>query len=391
MTSRRTGGLRILVATTAGAGHFGPLVPLAAACAAAGHEIRVAAPASFRSAVEAAGFEHAAFADVDPEVMGQTFARLPSLSREEANRLIIAEVFGRLDAQAALPGVRSTIEAWRPDLVLREPCEFGSLAAACALQVPHATVAIGVQAMNDAVAGLVADSLRELDERAGLATGTCEAAVAGATTFSSVPPLLDGPGAEVHRYRDAHEVAGAADLPATWGDPEAPLVYVSFGSVAASQPRFLPLYRAVLDVVADQPVRVLLTTGQPLGDDVLGAVPANTHVEPWWPQQAALRHASAVVGHGGFGTTMGAVAAGLPQVVVPLFSMDQFLNAKRVAAVGAGVTVEPEADRLPGLPAALRDVLEDARYHDAAQALAAEVAALPDTHEVAGRLESLAG
>ena len=52
------------------------------------------------------------------------------------------------------------------------------------------------------------------------------------------------------------------------------------------------------------------------------------------------RPAAAMLGHGGFGTTMGALAAGVPQVVAPLFSFDQVVNGDHVAAVGAGLTVE---------------------------------------------------
>ena len=43
-----------------------------------------------------------------------------------------------------------------------------------------------------------------------------------------------------------------------------------------------------------------------------------------------------VVRHGGFGTTVGAVSSGVPQVVVAIFSSDQVVNARHVAAVGAG-------------------------------------------------------
>ena len=51
-----------------------------------------------------------------------------------------------------------------------------------------------------------------------------------------------------------------------------------------------------------------------------------------------MPHAAAVVGHGGFGTTMMALAAGVPQVVVPLFAFDQTINAERVAASAPGST-----------------------------------------------------
>ncbi len=162
--------MRVLVATTAGAGHFSPLVPVARACAAAGHEVLVAAPESFRGTVESAGFIHAAFADVQPEVMGQAFSRLPFLSYEQANEVVIADVFGRLDAQSALPGVSDIFDAWTPDLVLRDPCEFASLAVACRSGVAQAMVAIGVSAMTDAVAHFVAELQAELDALVGLET-----------------------------------------------------------------------------------------------------------------------------------------------------------------------------------------------------------------------------
>src|SRR6187401_1579258 len=126
---RRVGAcrlMRVLVSTTAGSGHFGPLIPFCVACRDAGHDVRVSAPASFAGAVTGAGFEHEPFADVAPEVMGPIFGRLPELSFDEANAIVIGEIFGRLDAQAALPGVISVIDSWRPDLVVREPAEFAS-------------------------------------------------------------------------------------------------------------------------------------------------------------------------------------------------------------------------------------------------------------------------
>src|SRR5262245_20406156 len=122
--------MRVLVATTANDGHFGPLLPFARASAAAGHEVRVAAPASYAAAVERAGFAHEPFADSPAELVGPVMAALPTMSFDESNRVVVREVFARIDAQAALPGLVATIEAWRPDVVLRETAEFGSLAAA---------------------------------------------------------------------------------------------------------------------------------------------------------------------------------------------------------------------------------------------------------------------
>ncbi|HEY7537386.1 MAG TPA: nucleotide disphospho-sugar-binding domain-containing protein [Gaiellaceae bacterium] len=127
-------------------------------------------------------------------------------------------------------------------------------------------------------------------------------------------------------------------------------------------------YRKALEVLADLPVRVLLTSGRELD---LGPVPDNVHVERWVPQQDVLAHAAAVVCHGGSGTMLGALAAGKPTVLTPLFA-DQPHNAVRVAAVGAGVVTS--IDRLR---TAIERVLEEERYRLAAEHVAEEMRRLP--------------
>ena len=82
----------VLFSTTAGAGPFGPMVPVARACRDAGHEVKVAAPVSFTAAVAAAGFDHAPFADVPPEVLGPIYSRLAQVPREEANQTVMGEI-----------------------------------------------------------------------------------------------------------------------------------------------------------------------------------------------------------------------------------------------------------------------------------------------------------
>lgn len=388
--------MRVLVATTAGAGHFGPLVPVARACLAAGHDVAVAAPASFAAEVEAAGLVHRPFADVPADVIGPVLDRLPTLSTDEANRTVLAEIFGRLDAQAALPGVAATVEEWAPNLVLREPTEFGSLAAALAAEVPQAVVAVGVAAVLEWTLANVVEPMAELDALAGLALGSCYAATRAGATFTSVPATLDRAsppsnthGGPLHRYR-MPAARGDGRLPEAWGDPAHPLVYVSFGSIASTLPAFAGLYPAVLEALADQPVRVLLTTGRGIPVDAL-PVPPNACVRQWWPQDDVLPQAAVMVGHGGFGTTMAALAAGVPQVVLPLFATDQFVNAEHVAAVGAGLMVPGGPDAAGDLPAAIATVLGEDSHRTVARAIAAEIARLPPVSSVVPLLERLAG
>jgi UDP:flavonoid glycosyltransferase YjiC (YdhE family) len=391
--------VKVLFSATAGSGHLGPLVPFAHACRDAGHEVKMAAPASFAPAVLGAGLDHAPFADVPPEMMGPIFGRLPMLSFEEANATVLTEIFCRLDAQAALPGLTEVISAWQPDVVVREPAEFASLVAAERAGIPQVQVDIGLGSITESFLPRLATPLAELGALAGLAPGQALRTVSTTVRFTSVPAAVETPAGDdgstssdqVWRFRDTSLTTGLGKLPDPWGEPENPLVYVTFGSVTAGLAPFAALYADTLEALADLPVRVLMTTGDTDDRLSLNPVPANAHVERWWPQAEVMPLAAASVGHGGFGTTMMALAAGVPQVVIPLFASDQALNAGRVAAIGAGIHLSGEPASVAEIPAALRRVLTDPDFATGAQRVAADMAALADMTEAVPILEELAG
>ena len=375
------------------------MIPIAHACAAAGHAVAVAAPASFAAHVAKAGLAHLPFPDVPADQMGAVFSRLPSLPREEGNRIVIGEIFGRLDAQAALPTLIDLTRDWRPDIVVRDPCEFGSLVAAERYGVPQVQVAIGMGQFLPTVAAWLDEPIRELERMGGLDDVRGVERVLSTPTFTSVPADLDGVdaadgdgrprGSRVWRFRTEISAEGAS-LPAEWGDATAPLVYVSFGSVAGSVGHFDALYPAVLEVLAAQPVRVLMTTGSGFDPAQLDRLPANAWATQWWPQAAAMREAALVIGHGGFGTTMTALAAGVPQLVLPLFSSDQFLNAQQIEAVGVGVQLLGGLDAVPEVPGLVQKLLDEPHYAEAARRVAADMAVLPDATTTVTVLEDLA-
>jgi len=372
------------------------MVPFAKACRDAGHEVRVAAPASFAEAVAATGLDHAPFADVPPEVLGRIFGRLPELSRAEADRTVMAEVFGRLDAQAALPRLTEIMASWRPDIVVREFCEFGSLVAAQKAGIPQVEVAIGLSAALDPALPIVASPLAELDAIAGLPEGTASRTLASGPVLSCIPATVDGEGGEsggrrIRRFRDDSLTAVEGAPPPQWGDQAHPLVYVTFGSVAAGLPPFAGIYRSVLDAVAGEPLRVLMTTGRAIDPSSLAPLPDNARVEQWRPQAGVMPHTAVVVGHGGFGTTMTALAGGVPQVVIPLFAFDQFVNAERVAAIGAGVCLDGGPAAASALVPALTEVLGSPAYLEKALGVATAMANLPGVAVSVSFLEHLGG
>ena len=188
---------------------------------------------------------------------------------------------------------------------------------------------------------------------------------------------------DTHRYRVAP--APVQPLPDWWDGSDAPLVYVSFGSAAAGNGFFPAVYRGAVDALADEPIRVLLTLGTEVDPVDLGPVPDNVHVERWVPQGAVMPHAAAMVGHGGSGSTLMAMAAGMPLAVVPLFA-DQPINAARVAALGAGLSL----DGVDALATAVRSLLAVPSYRAEATAVAAEIASHPPIDDVVALLRSIA-
>ncbi|MBV9355155.1 MAG: glycosyltransferase family 1 protein [Chloroflexi bacterium] len=379
--------MRVLVATTAGAGHFAPLVPFAAALRDAGHAVRVAAPASFASAVQRAGFVHVPLAAARPEEIGPIVERLSRLSMEDANAVFVRDVFCGVQARAALPAMQAVADQWRPDLILRETAEFASFVVAERRGIPHAQVAMSLASVEAFMHALVDGPLRALGTEgvAGIVAGP---------RLTLLPAVLDGPGEPAvrptYRFRLPMRPAPAPDLPRTWWPgSEAPLVYVTFGSVAAGIGFFPDFYRAMLAELADLPVRIMLTLGEAGDPERLAPVPSNVDVERWWPQEQVMASAAAMVTHAGFGTTLLGLTAGLPMVVVPLFALDQYVTARRIQAVGAGIDLE-DRDAAPArVRAALEQVLTDGLYRTATRHLAGEIAQLPHPSTCVPVLEAL--
>jgi UDP:flavonoid glycosyltransferase YjiC (YdhE family) len=283
--------VRVLFATTRGAGHFGPLAPFAQACVRAGHDVLVAGPASVAAFVARARL------------------RLRPVGEPPADML-------------------TAVDEWRPDVIVRETMESASAVAAERYDVPQVRVGIHLDSAIDGALG------------------------------GDGPLLTRSPGDEepgVHRFRtDA--------MPRR--RPE--LIYVTFGSEA---PDFPGVYRRAVEALADLPLPVLMTIGHGSDPAELGPLPPSLSVAPWVSQAEVMPWAAAMVSHGGSGSTLMAMAAGVPQAFVPLFG-DGPANAQRVAELGAGVVADD-------LAADVRALLEEPRFRQAAAGVAGEIAALP--------------
>ena len=86
---------------------------------------------------------------------------------------------------------------------------------------------------------------------------------------------------------------------------------------------------------------------------------------------------------------MTALAAGVPQVILPLFSLDQHLNAERIDAIEAGVAVTFDLENMAGLADAVERLLNVPSYKDAAAAVRHQIEELPPANHMVPKLESL--
>jgi MGT family glycosyltransferase len=179
--------------------------------------------------------------------------------------------------------------------------------------------------------------------------------VGGAANVRHVGRVLAGVGSD----------AGWA--PPAGGDDRS-LVVVSMGTTPMDEG---PVVQRVLAALAEEPVAVLALLGAHLDPADL-PLPANAAASGYVRHAAVLPHAAVTVCHGGLGTVLASLAAGVPLVCLPL-GRDQPDNAAAVERAGVGRTVDPAAG-----PDAIRDavagVLGDPTYRRAAAALGESMA-----------------
>ena len=386
--------MRLLVASTRGQGHVRPLLPFVHAARAAGHDVLLAGPPALEpvASAERIGFQPVGTADARRlEHVGRMLEGRPMMERIT---LATTELFVGSHARAALPGMLELVAAWRPDLVLRETAEGASQLAAEAHGVPVARAGIGLcSPAEDWWLSIASPALDELRGRLGLPADPDAERVLATPVLTQASPLLDAhqgdPPADVRRFRAA--AGEPAPPPDAWSGAaaDAPLVLVTFGTEVPRNGHFPGLYRTVVDALAGRGLRVLVTTGRDADPAALGPLPAGVRARRWVPQAAVMPHSAAILHHGGAGTTLAGLAAGLPMVVLPM-SADQPLNARRVAELGAGIALEGGTADAARAGEALEAVLSGPTHREAAERVAADIALLPTFDEAPDALESIA-
>ena len=410
----------ILMTTWDGGGTTPPMMSVAKALVARGHHVRVMADPGLRPDVEATGAEHIGWTRAPiREVPG----RDGDFIRDwEAGPEGFAQMRDRLAVgPAALfaADIREELERRPADCVLTELLLFGAQVAAEGAGVPcvvlnptiNVVPAPGVPPFGQGFLPAETDEDNERD-RVALEFGIA--------VWDEALPALNAARAQqgleslehvLDQYRSAALIlvmTSAAfdfmgELPPTvkyvgprlddpswaesWTPPsgEEPLVLAGLSSDYQNQEDLLKRIVAALDAL---PVRGLVTIGKGLNPSEIAGTD-NVQVVASAPHAEVLLEAAAVVTHCGHGTTIKALAAGVPVVCVPM-GRDQLDVAARVEHRGAGIRLDSSAE--PGAIAeAVRAVVAEPGYRKAARRIAGAIAEETADDRVVAEVEALVG
>ena len=292
-------------------------------------------------------------------------------------------MFGGVIASAKLPRLRQVADDVHPQLVVHPEVDLAAPLVAAALGLR--SVAYGfAQPLDARLLGALAQRVEPLWRSAGLEP-RADAGIYRDRYLDPCPPSLQGDrgaaAAVVEPVRPEIPGDPAASLP-EWASRlgSRPVVYLSLGTVPLfNRPdKFEPL----LAGLADENLDLVATVSDLYDPAALGPQPSNVHLERWLPLAPLLPLCDAVVCHAGSGTTLAALAAGLPLVLVPQ-GADQHVNAaacqrRGVARVLRGEAVTPTAVR----EAVLAIIHPDSPERSAARHLAGEIATMPAATDV---------
>ena len=355
-------------------------MPIARAARAAGHEVAFGGRPRVVAGLAARGFT--GFPDAGDLV--EPPEKVTAMLEYDAEReyRVLREGFAWAHGRRRARVVLELCAAWRPDVIVCDEVDFGAMIAAERAGVPHATVLVVAAGSLMRPAG-VAAPLDLVRAEHGLPPDPDLRMPSRHLVLSPMPPSLRDPALPLPDT--AHSIRpGSLDTPEWHGRlPSRPLVYFTLGTVFDMESGDL-VARALAGLGA-LPVNVLATFGDRIDP---GPQPPNVRIESHIPHGALLPHCDAVVSHGGSGTMVDALAAGVPQVVLPI-GADQPLNAARCESLGAGIVLDPIAATSADIAAATAAVLEQASYRAAAERVRRETLALPDASYAVGLLERL--
>ena len=380
---------RILFTCRPLSGHFDPLLPLAAAARASGHTVAFASGDPVVGQARGAGFTafEAGPADTFRAEWAPRFPGFTTLVGDAQRSFFFTEIFANLELAPRAVDLESIMSVWRPHLVVHEMAELAAPLVSTALGIPYVDVGYG---------SLIPRALLEAAGAAAAAhwrtRGLEPHPLAGAFRYLYVdpcPPALQNPEiADVAAVQPMRPAAGETQVTerSAWlvDLPHRPSVYVTLGTIWNTD---LDVFRLVIEALHDR-VNVIVTVGRQNDPATLGPQPRGVIIRSYIPQHEVLPWCDAVVAHGGSGTVLGALAHGVPLLVVPQ-GADQWSNAEQIVAAGAGKRLLRYELSAAAVRNCVMALLNEPSYRQAASNIKDEIRAMPSATDAIVGLEAL--
>jgi UDP:flavonoid glycosyltransferase YjiC (YdhE family) len=347
--------VRVLVLTWAPGGNLPPMLAAASVLDRRGHEVAVLCSGETRGAAERLGFEVTGYRrSPDPDT------RVAFERQAEPMLATMAGADNALDARDALEGLRA-------DLAIVDCMLPAAIAAARAVGTPtvslvHFLYGLARTQMLQTGGGWTTDlrGLAATHRMLGLAPAPdgLTAWEAPELVLVAAPGWLDidcdAPANVVHA--GPLSVAVAAERPVSPTATRQQVLLTFSTTVMDGQ---AALIERVCAAVAGLDLNAVLTLGPAVAPDSV-RVPDNVEVVAFADHDRLMSDSAAVIGHGGLGTVLRALAHGVPQLLLPL-GRDQAFNADRVEHIGAGIRLPTDAPPVR-IRAALRRLLTDREF-----------------------------
>ena len=371
-------------------GHFHPMLALAEALQARGHDVVFLTGAELHDAVSDAGFETMVAGPEFSVLVGEALQRYPETSfatPEDHQRFAYGRLFSDIRVELTIDDATRVGHRFGPDLVVSDKADFVGPLLAAILDRPNATVGLTLVLEPERLQ-LAAGAVARHWETAGFAPPV-DAGLYRYLYLDQFPALLQRPGiADLPVVQDLRPIPLgdgtelAPDLERVGRDR--PLIYVTLGTVFGDA----TVMSTILDGLSGLDVDVVATIGPNMAPEELGVWADNVHVRQFVPQGALLARCRLVITHGGAGSVLGPLSHRVPLVLVPL-GADQQENADQVAGAGAG-RILVSTDLSPNdVEYTAQAVLADDATRQCATRIGNQIAAMPHPNEVVPLLEHL--
>jgi UDP:flavonoid glycosyltransferase YjiC (YdhE family) len=423
---------RFLWVTWEGGGTTPPELAVVRRLSARGHAVRVLGDACLEADARAVGADFSSFQRAPQR---RTRTRESEITADWAARTPLGAFARARDRHAFAPAglfardVLDVLAAWPADCVVVDAMLFGGLAGAERSGLPFAAVIPMTSFLPAAGQPPPGLGLWPARRHLGAARDRLLLALGDRLLWRSCLPLLNrarasvglaGLGHPLDQIRAAAKVlvltdphfdfdaapeaggvvytgpelddpvwAAPATEPLRWPEGKSrPLVVVGLSSSYQAQE---PLLERVIAALGELPVRGLVTLGPALSAEMLGGagdIPGNVLVRQSVRHSEVLKDAALVITHGGHGTVIRALAAGVPLLVLPM-GRDQADNAARVEWLGAGrrLSAGSGVGRIAG---AITAALGDGALREGARAAAKELRRWEGRDVAVSALEALA-